>query len=73
MEGKDDMTKASSSLQDLRRGIYVKAKAEPSWRFWNQKRRGFGWMRWSRQGLYATLGLFNGYRVRSRAPKASPA
>jgi len=35
MEGKDDMTKASSSsLQDLRRGIYVKAKADPSWRFW---------------------------------------
>jgi RNA-directed DNA polymerase len=38
-----------------------------------QKRRGFGWTRWSRQGLYATLGLFNSYRVRSRAPKASPA
>jgi RNA-directed DNA polymerase len=34
MEGKDDMTKASGSLQDLRRGIYVKAKAEPSWRLW---------------------------------------
>jgi RNA-directed DNA polymerase len=28
------MTKASSNLQDLRRRIYVKAKAETSWRFW---------------------------------------
>lgn len=39
----------------------------------SRKRRGFGWKRWSRQWLYETLGLFNGYRVRSRAPKASPA
>ena len=28
------MTKAPISLQDLRRSIYVKAKAEPSWCFW---------------------------------------
>ena len=28
------MTKSPSSLQDLRRRIYVKAKAEPTWRFW---------------------------------------
>src|SRR5688572_16149790 len=34
MKGKDDMIKASVSLQDLRRRIYVKAKSEPSWRFW---------------------------------------
>jgi len=33
-EGKDEMIKASDDLQDLRRRIYVKAKAEPSWRFW---------------------------------------
>src|SRR5215217_5398822 len=34
MEGRGDMTKAPISLQDLRRRIYVKAKAEPSWCFW---------------------------------------
>src|SRR5207344_2185714 len=33
-EGKDEMTKASTNLQDLRRRIYVKAKAETTWRFW---------------------------------------
>ena len=39
-----------------------------------RKRRGFGWTRWSRQWLYETLGLFNGYRVRRGfSPKALPA
>jgi RNA-directed DNA polymerase len=28
------MIKTPISLQDLRRGLYVKAKAEPAWRFW---------------------------------------
>src|SRR5579863_6265384 len=32
--GKGEMRKAPISLQDLRRSLYVKAKAEPSWRFW---------------------------------------
>jgi len=34
MEGRGGMTKTPISLQDLRRGIYVKAKAEKTWRFW---------------------------------------
>jgi len=34
MGGKGEMTKAPISLQDLRRSLYVKAKAEPTWRFW---------------------------------------
>jgi RNA-directed DNA polymerase len=34
MGGKGEMKKAPISLQDLRRRIYVKAKAEPTWRFW---------------------------------------
>jgi RNA-directed DNA polymerase len=33
-EGKGEMIKTPISLQDLRRSIYVKAKAEPTWRFW---------------------------------------
>jgi RNA-directed DNA polymerase len=32
--GKGEMTKTPVSLQDLRRNLYVKAKAEPTWRFW---------------------------------------
>ena len=33
-EGRGEMIKAPINLQDLRRRLYVKAKAEPSWRFW---------------------------------------
>ena len=66
------MTKAPINLQDLRRRIYVKAKAEPSWRF---QRRGFGWKRWSRRWLYEELELFDEYKVKRYKPasKAAPA
>ena len=33
-KGRGEMIKAPIDLQDLRRRLYVKAKAEPSWRFW---------------------------------------
>ena len=32
--GKGEMTKAPISLQELRKSLYVKAKAESTWRFW---------------------------------------
>src|SRR5438105_2408668 len=34
MGGKGEMTNTPVSLQDLRKSLYVKAKAEPTWRFW---------------------------------------
>jgi RNA-directed DNA polymerase len=34
MEGRGVLITASISLQDLRRRLYVKAKAEKNWRFW---------------------------------------
>jgi RNA-directed DNA polymerase len=34
MEGRGVLTMASISLQDLRRRLYVKAKADKGWRFW---------------------------------------
>jgi RNA-directed DNA polymerase len=34
MEGRGRVTSAPVSLQDLRRRLYVKAKAEKDWRFW---------------------------------------
>ena len=38
-----------------------------------QKRKGFGWKRWSRRWIYDTLRLFNGYRVRRDMLKVAPA
>src|SRR5260370_1884280 len=35
-------------------------------------RNGMGWRRWSREWLYNTLGLFEGYRGRGQLPKAHP-
>jgi hypothetical protein len=75
------MIKASIRLQELRRKIYIKAKADKQWRFWGlychimrrQKRRGFGWKRWSREELYQRWGLYRDYRIRYLYPKAAPA
>jgi len=64
------MIKPSINLQDLRRRLYVKAKTDTSWRW---QRKGFGWTRWSRQWLYNTLKLFNGYKVKRLQPKVAPA
>ncbi len=60
------MTKASNGLQELRRKIYLKAKAEPAWRFWGlfvHRRQGFGWKRWSSTWIHATLGVHSDYRL----------
>ena len=56
------MRKAPIELQDLRRRIYVKAKAEPEWRFWGLFVHAASWkryakhMRWPR-GTMGALGL----------------
>ncbi len=50
------MRKAPISLQDLRRRIYTKAKAEPSWRFW---------------GLYVHIGKRETLREAYRLAKAN--
>jgi len=38
-----------------------------------REQKGFGWTRWSRQWLYDTYKLFNGYKVRRPQPKVAPA
>ena len=60
------MTKTSIGLQELRRKIYLKAKAELSWRlswFFVHDGQGFGWKRWSSAWIYETLGVFCDYRL----------
>jgi RNA-directed DNA polymerase len=37
-----------------------------------QKRRGFGWKRWSREEIYEKWGLFRDYRIQYLRPKAAP-
>jgi hypothetical protein len=55
------MTTPSISLQDLRRRVYVTAKAD------------FGWKRWSTAWLHERLELFGDYRVRHwAAPESAP-
>jgi RNA-directed DNA polymerase len=38
-----------------------------------QKRRGFGWKRWSREEFYQKWGLYQDYRIRYLYPKVAPA
>jgi RNA-directed DNA polymerase len=38
-----------------------------------RNRKGFGWKRWSKQWLYESLRLYNGYKVRRLTPKVAPA
>ncbi len=51
------MIKTPIHLQDLRRRIYVKAKAE------------IGWKKWSMTWVYCELGLYNDYRIRYYTPR----
>ena len=39
----------------------------------SRNQKGFSWNRWSRQWLYESLRLFNGYKVRWPMPKVAPA
>jgi len=71
MEGKVDMIKSTISLQDLRRGIYIKAKAEPAWRSW--QRKGFGWKKWSNQWRYIRNWDFDDYHVLGPKPSSAKA
>ena len=60
MGGRGERIKTPISLQDLRRRIYVKAKAD------------FGWTRWNRAGLHERLGLYADYQIRYIGLKVAP-
>lgn len=71
------MIKTSITLQELRRKIYVKAKADKSHRFWLTKKirrhlmrakgkQGFGWKQWSTKGLYAKYNIYSNFKVSPR-------
>jgi hypothetical protein len=49
MGGRGELINSPIGLQDLRRRIYAKAKAEPLRHF---ACRGFGWKKWSSRWLY---------------------
>jgi hypothetical protein len=46
--GRGDLTMASIRLQDLRRRLYVKAKADKDWRFWASTSMYASWRRYAR-------------------------
>jgi hypothetical protein len=56
----DEMIKASTSLQELRKKDIPKGEVLIR----HGKRHGFGWNRWSSAWLYNTLGLYNDYKIR---------
>ena len=60
MGGRGEMIKAPINLQDLRRKIYVKAKADPSWRDCAKASAGSGGVG---SGRYESRGLIDDYRV----------
>jgi hypothetical protein len=57
--GKTTMIKTSNTLQDLRRKIYVKSKAD-------KLHQGFGWKQWSTKGLYAMYNTYSNFNASPR-------
>ncbi len=68
-EAKDDNDKTSTTLKELRRKIYMKAKADKTHQA--KGRLGFGWTLWSTKGLYAMYNIYSDFKVAPR--KVTPA